>query len=101
MTLATLTMSRRELERAEVLLLVHERRITQAAAAERLGLSLRQVERLYRVYRANGASALVSRKRGRPSNRRLATEIRTEALRLVRDRYSDFGPTLAHEKLLE
>src|SRR5262245_44589316 len=101
MKLAILTMSRRELERAEVLLLVHERRITQATAAERLGLSLRQVERLYRGYRTDGADALISKKRGRPSNRRLADEIRAEAVRLVRDRYSDFGPTLAHEKLVE
>jgi len=101
MLLGTLTMSRRELERAEVLLLVHERRITQVAAAERLGLSLRQIERLIRAYRADGAAALISKKRGRPSNRRLADEIRAECIGLVRDRYSDFGPTLAHEKLVE
>jgi transposase len=41
-------------------------------AAERLGLSVRQVERLYRAYEAGGAAALVSKKRGQPSARRLS-----------------------------
>ena len=44
----TLTMSRKELNRLEILGRVLERRLTQAKAAEQLGLSLRQVERLCR-----------------------------------------------------
>jgi transposase len=96
-----LTMSRKELDRAEWMLRVHERRMTQAQAAERLGHSVRQVERLYRVYRADGAAALVSKKRGRPSARRLPDTLRAEVVRLVREKYGDFGPTLAREKLAE
>ena len=48
-----------------------------------------------------GPSALVSRKRGRPSNHRLPIGIKEKAITLVRERYLDFGPTLAHEKLAE
>jgi transposase len=96
-----LTMSRRELDRAEWMQRVHEQRMTQAQAAERLGLSIRQVERLYRAYKAGGAAALLSKKRGRPSLRRLSDGLRAEAVRLVRDKYGDFGPTLAREKLAE
>jgi hypothetical protein len=44
---------------------------------------------------------LASKHRGRPSNRRLASELRREALAIVRSRYEGFGPTLAHEKLTE
>jgi transposase len=103
MTLACLTMSGRELDRAEWMLRLRERRTTQAQAqvAEHLGLTLRQVERLYRAYKAGGAAALVSKKRGRPSPRRLPTSLRERVVRLVRERYSDFGPTLAQEKLTE
>src|SRR6185436_20866485 len=101
MTLALLTMSQQEIDRAEWMLRVRERRATQAQVAERLGLSVRQVERLYRAYKTGGAAALVSKKRGRPSPRRLPNATRTEVLRLVRERYADFGPTLAHEKLAE
>jgi hypothetical protein len=36
-----------------------------------------------------------------PSGRRLLTTVRKLALGLIRERYADFGPTLAHEKLVE
>jgi transposase len=96
-----LTMSAKELDRLEIISRVSERRLTQFQAAERLGLSLRQVERLCRAFRRDGASGLVSRQRGRPSNRKLAEALRERALDLVRGRYADFGPTLACEKLTE
>ena len=94
-------MSAKELDRLEVLGRVIERRLTQRRAASQLGLSLRQVERLYRALRNDGARGLASRKRGRPSNRKLPEAIRDHALDLVRTRYADFGPTLACEKLTE
>jgi hypothetical protein len=96
-----LTMSRDELNRVELMRRIEERRITQVEAAVELGLSLRQVERLYRAYRERGPAELISKKRGRPSNRRLPQDLRVGVLRLVRERYGDFGPTLAHEKLVE
>ena len=96
-----LTMSARELDRLEIIGRVAEHRLTQRKAAERLGLSLRQVERLCRAFRTDGASGLVSRKRGRRSNRKLSPTLRERALDLVRERYADFGPTLACEKLTE
>ena len=96
-----LTMSRKELNRLEILGRALERRLTQAQAAEQLGLSVRQVERLCRKLRVEGASGLVSKKRGRASNRALSSELRDRALGLVQSRYHDFGPTLAAEKLRE
>jgi hypothetical protein len=46
-------------------------------------------------------AGLVSRKRGKPSNHQLPSGVAEHAMDLVRDRYSDFGPTLAREKLIE
>ena len=40
------------------------------AAAQVLGLTERQVWRLLKAYRLRGADGLISRKRGRPSNRK-------------------------------
>ena len=97
----TLTMSAKEVDRLEIIGRVVERRLTQRAAAARLGLSLRHVERLCHAFRRHGAAGLVSRKRGRPSNRKLAEAVRAHAVDLVRARYADFGPTLACEKLTE
>ena len=99
--LGTLTMSAKELNRLEILGRELERRLTQAQAAEQLGLSLRQVERLCRKLRVDGCQGLVSKKRGRPSNRKLPAAFRERALVLVQSRYADFGPTLAAEKLSE
>lgn len=97
----TLTMSANERNRLEVLGRALERRLTQHDAAQRLDLSLRQVERLCRALRDRGAAGLVSRKRGRPSNHKLPAAVRVRAVDLVRTHYADFGPTFACEKLRE
>jgi len=92
-------MSQRELSRLEVIQRVCRKTLRQRRAAELLGLSVRQVKRLCREYRREGAASLVSKRRGRPSNNRLAPETVSAAGHLLRSRYPDFGPTLAHEKL--
>jgi IstB-like ATP binding protein/Homeodomain-like domain len=61
----------------------------------------RQVRRILRAYEASGAGALVSKRRGKPSNRKLPDSLRAVAIALARERYADFGPTLAAEKLRE
>jgi transposase len=96
-----LTMSTKELTRLEAMQRIKEKRLTQKEAGERLGISTRQVKRLYRAYRKRGAKGLVSQKRGKPSNNRLDAGIKQAALDLIQERYADFGPTLAHEKLKE
>ena len=90
-----------ELDRLQIMTRLAERRLTRRRAAALLGLSERQVRRLYRAFQRAGAAALGSRRRGRPSNRRLAATVREQALILVRERYADFGPTFAHQKLTE
>lgn len=75
--------------------------MSQQEAAAWLGLSTRQVKRLWKDYQREGVRAVVSRQRGRPSNHQLAATIKTQALDLIRKHYHDFGPTLAHEKLRE
>ena len=97
----TLEMSAKERERLRAIEAVRERRLTQQVAAERLGLSVRQVKRLCRAFRRRGAAGLVSRKRGRPSNRRIGRAEQRRFVQLVCRYYSDFGPTLAAEYLAE
>ena len=98
-TLVTLNM--RELDRLKVIQAVVDRVLKPGRAAERLGLTVRQIERLVIRYRESGAAGLVSRKRGRPGNRRLDDDEAQRALAIIRERYPDFGPTLACEKLVE
>lgn len=93
-------MSHRELDRVGVVRGVVERQLTQAQAAARLKLSVRQVKRLVRRYRAEGPPGLASRRRGRPSNNHIEAAVRDHFMALIKERYADFGPTLAHEKLV-
>jgi hypothetical protein len=97
--MTVLSMSKQEFSRLEVLLRVQSGRLRVADACALMGLHRRQVFRLLRGLKQDGAASLRSKRRGQPSNHRLPAEVRTLALSLVRERYSDFGPTFAAEKL--
>jgi transposase len=97
--MAVLNVSDGELRRLEVLRDVDRGDLPVRAAAQLLGRSERQVWRLLKAFRGDGAAGLISKKRGRPSNRRTAASVRAAALWIVRQYYADFGPTLAAEKL--
>lgn len=94
-------MSRKELDRLQMMTRIAEKRLSRTRAAELLGMSERQVRRLYAAYQAHGPAGLASSRRGRPSHRRLPQATRDQALALIREHYGDFGPTLAREKLVE
>jgi transposase len=94
-------MSNREITRMEVMQRLKEKRLKQKEAAQMLGISIRQVKRLWRAYRQIGAPGLVSARRGKPSNNQLDAGVTQRALDLIKEKYDDFGPTLAHEKLTE
>jgi transposase len=96
-----ISMSKEELGRLEVIKRLEEKGMRQKRAAEILGLSIRQVKRLLRAYRREGARGLVSKQRGQPSHHQSDQETIRHALDLLKAHYADFGPTLAHEKLVE
>lgn len=96
-----IAMSERDLQRIEVLSKVVDGRMTIVSAARVLALSERQVRRLLERIRTNGAASIRHKARGRPSNNRICDGVRDYAVTLVRERYTDFGPTLAAEKLAE
>jgi len=98
---ATITMSMREVDRVKTVQAVLDRMLRPGQAARKLGLSVRQLERLVIRYQDDGPAGLVSRKRGRASNHQLEPGIAERATALIRERYADFGPTLACEKLRE
>ena len=94
-------MTLKEAERLSVMRQVDKKNLTVKKASEELGLSLRQTKRIRKRYKEKGEVGLISLKRGKKSNRRIALEIREEAVRLIKEKYPDFGPTLASEKLEE
>jgi Winged helix-turn helix len=97
--LARVTVSMQELDRLKCIEAVVDGDLQPIRAAERLGLTTRQVRRLAVRYRCEGPVGLISKRRNRPSNNRMDAGLEEQVLRILRESYPDFGPTLATEKL--
>ncbi|MEW6405806.1 MAG: ISNCY family transposase [Chloroflexota bacterium] len=94
-------MSRKEISRLEVVQKLASKRMSQKEGGTILGLGVRQIKRLLKAYRKKGAAGLISKHRGRKGNHCLPVETKRKALDLLKGKYKGFGPTLAHEKLVE
>ncbi|WP_411197970.1 hypothetical protein [Vibrio sp. EA2] len=97
------TMNDSDINRFKVIQDVCDRRIRRVDAADILDLSVLQVQRQRLMNRLPefGLAGLAHQARGKPSNNRYPSDYRDTILKLVRDKYSDFFPTLAREKLSE
>lgn len=92
-------MSSRERERLKLFERVKRSELSLRAAAAIGGLSYRQTRRLYKRYCEHGDRGLVHQGRGRSSNRARSAAFKATVLARYQERYPDFGPTLAAEKL--
>ena len=96
-----ITLSQRERDRLKVLYEVNQKHLTQVAAAKRLKVTDRQIRRMLFRLRERGDRSLIHGLRGRPSNRKLAVCFEQKILARLRQRYADFGPTLAAEHVAQ
>ena len=96
-----ITMSRKETKRLHIIHHALDKRITQAKAAELVGLSSRQLRRMIKRVREEGDDGISHRSRGRVSNRRLPQKVKDKALKLYRNQYNGYGPTFVCEKLFD
>jgi transposase len=94
-----LIMSKKELRRKSILDLVKNHQINLKDASKRLSLSYRQTRRVYKRYIEEGDAGLVHKSRGKASKR--ALPFKQTVIALYEEKYWDFGPTLAAEKLEE
>jgi hypothetical protein len=96
-----LSMSTKELSKLEVMQRLAKKQMSQKEAGEILHLCTRQIKRLLKRYRKQGVEGLVSKHRGRKAANRLCESVKKKSLELLKTKYQGFGPTLAHEKLVE
>lgn len=96
-----LLMSNKERQRKAVVEAVKNKHFTMAEAAERLGITDRQMRRIWRRFKEEGDKGLIHRHRGKPSNHTIDLQRKTLILELYRTKYLGFGPTLAAEKITE
>lgn len=94
-------MSSKEVERVTTIQRVIDKKITQAIAADHLGITVRQIKRLVKKYKESGALGLVSKQRGQASNRKYTDKKIATIKELVETHYYDFGPKFAAEKLIK
>lgn len=94
-------MSNQEVDRISILESLIRKEIKQKAAAKLLGLSTRQIRRIKKKYQRFGVSGLIHANRGRVPNNKISDEEVDKTIKIIKDKYYDFGPTLAHEKLVE
>jgi len=94
-------MTQEELKRLHVIRKALDKSITQIEAANIIGLCLRQVQRIVRAVRTEGDKGIINKARGKTSNKALPDKIKCRALKLYKEKYHDFGPTLGSEKLFE
>ncbi len=96
-----LQMTQRDIDRIKVLHLAIQKRITQAKAGELLDFSREWVNRLCQKIKMKGDRAIIHGLRGQPSNHQLPVGLAEKAIGKIKEKYSDFRPGFAAEKLLE
>jgi len=94
-----LNMSHKEVNRISIMEKVLKKELKQRKAARVLGLSTRQIRRLKKRYKRQGVKGLIHKNRGKPSNHRIPDKEIDRIIKIVKEKYWDFGPTLALEKL--
>src|SRR3990167_6656621 len=90
-----------EENRSRVISLVLEKKITNGEAAKQLGLTVRQVQRLKQKVVTEGANILIHGLKGKASNHKINEAVKEKTLMIIKDKYYDFKPGFATEKLVE
>lgn len=96
-----ITMSQKEIKKYDIVKKLISKELNGSEAAELLNLTTRQIRRLKAKVGKNGIKGLIHGNRGKPSNRRIPDKERQRIANLIKRKFSDFGPTLAAEKLDE
>lgn len=94
-------LSRRELKRVHIIQKVLDGELKQVEAGDILQISGRQIRRIIRRVRSAGEGGVIHKSRGKPSGRQIPKKTKKKVIKLCRERYKGFGPTLATEKLIE
>jgi len=96
-----ITMAQKELSRYEIIKRLIRKEINGTEAAKQINLSVRQIKRIKARVIKEGAEGVIHKNRNRESNRKITNEKVKEMERIVEEKYYDFGPTFAQEKLKE
>lgn len=94
-----LTMTKKELTRYEIIKRLIGKEINGTEASRQLDLSVRQAKRIKAKVIKEGVKGIIHKNRGKQGNRGLPEERIKRVEKIVKEKYADFGPTFASEKL--
>lgn len=80
---------------------VLDRNLSLGQTADIFSITPRRCSHLMKLYRQSGLLGMNNQSRGRPGNRLLPTSLTNQDLSIIWGFYSNFGPTLAREKISE
>ena len=95
----TITMTEQDEFRFETINNLIQKKIDISQAMKMISLSKRQVKRLRKRVREQGTEGVIHKGRGKRSNRKMSDEKREKMEKLLKEKYPDFGPKFAAEKL--
>ena len=96
-----ITMSIKEIRKAEIITKVINKRLTQIEASKLLEMSYRHTNRLVNNVRKKGIGSLAHGNRGKESKRKITKDKEKKIVAIYEEKYPDFKPTFACEKLEE
>jgi hypothetical protein len=85
----------------DVLTKLIKKEVKSGQAAKILGVSVRQIQRLRRGVQNNGLNAVIHKLKGKQGNHCMDPVIKMNALQFIKEKYPDFKPTFAAEKLAD
>jgi len=96
-----ISMSKKEFSKYEIINDLIVGKINGTDASKQIGVTVRHIKRLKAQVKKDGAKGLIHKNRGRESNRKISSETIKVIKRHLKEKYYDFGPTFAAEKLDE
>lgn len=96
-----LIMSQKELDRLQIIKKIESRELGVEEGANLIGISPRQTYRVLKKIKEEGSKGIIHKLRGKNSNRGYSEELKKQVIRIYRSSYSDYGPTLFSEQLVE
>jgi len=94
-------MTQKEADRLHIMKLIAEKRLTLTKAVEQSGLSLRQLIRVRKRFLLEGTQGVLSKRRGKSALNKISHDLKEKIARSLHEKYPDFGPSFAAEKLAE
>ena len=94
-------MRQKEANRYDIIQRAIKKEMKTIEAAEILNLTDRQIRRLKEQVKKKGIKGVIHAGRGKPSSKKIPDKERKKIIEIIKEKYWDFGPTFAAEKLEE